>query len=1245
MPNLFILPPHTFYAVAVCAQVVEVRVFQTLEIGGLTEFTLTSKYQTALQNAYMSTFPDLGEANIIFGEAAVSSGRRLRRNDNRRNLEGNDFAIPVTIQIAPRFTNSVTAGLTEALFVTSIVKELKNACESAIAVQKTEATGMEVLVSIKAETSQSALDLISYDGDFASDLKEFGIANDIFGVSSSVTADTSLATIVTIAPSLAPTQAPTAGATAMAVPTIAPTSALSLLPSPPVSGNTMVVAAGSGAALSMIFFGVALFRHQKAKARKKAKKQAAGKINPLSESPLPPEDEPALLLEPTSNAPVKQKTRKMVNLMDSVRSHCEEAGPARWEYESDEVYYKAKLKFEHGSSPNSSTNAPLKAVSSPNVLSGPSLINLPPESPVPLKLNPLSGPPLNAPPLNGPALNGPLLNDLSPNAPPLNGPPLNSSPLSDTPPNALPLGEKKKSRIIRGRGEKDAPINGTTLSGPSLHALRPSLQKQDSRKSPGKSKAMQVALDEDWSDDDAPLETNSPKLKAEKTTVKSSQEDPPKEMNDSGFWNKIDAPAVNDPATNGTTQNVDDVTMAVTETHKEKIAEERMLNVAVESEDLNAKSENGPKSDTTAETAQEGPSNSARLCFTSERKKSRIVRGRGEKDATKRSPKQSLKKSPRKQSKLGIAAKKARQNEVSWDILTQSSFDGDVLPPTAETTHILGVLDDAATSSESESASLQGDIEEASGKSPRKKIRKKHRKHKLKMTTKVFKKRGSRVQPGAGDGGSYAVVDPSSHAVASSANDFAVAVNADPISSTNTKDFLGLLDGMDEATSELERRDGGSQDGTEKTDGEKKIADHDKEKVDSKNEVLNTGEKMANLEKTAPIEEPDLLSLLDDAATSSESESDGAGSSDINAGNRNAASLLSNVEEVTGKSPRKKLRKKRRKHKLKQAGRKASKLKMATKMLKTRGSRVQPGAGDDGSYAVVDPSSHAVASSANAFAAVVEDDPISSTNTKDFLGLLERRYDAGGSQGSTERTDGDKKIADHDKEKGDGNTIEVNLGEKKADIEKTLFVESDLLDLLDAAALTSSESESDGGGNSVVNAANASATLQNDVEEATGKSPRKKLRKKHRKHKIKKAGRKVSSLKRTTKNFETRESQVEPGATDDGNFIVVDPSFTTKTKEWETPKTDEETTGLTTRVAAHSWTHEVEVAPRVVEASSSTPTEGTEAAGTAKEITSSKDTKKGKAKKTNAKIKKGQGSKKLKSAKGKLKSQVIILKR
>jgi hypothetical protein len=50
------------------------------------------------------------------------------------------------------------------------------------------------------------------------------------------------------------------------------------------------------------------------------------------------------------------KARKMPNMMDSIRSHREEAGPGRWEFDSDEAYCKAKLEFECASSPNTSSS-------------------------------------------------------------------------------------------------------------------------------------------------------------------------------------------------------------------------------------------------------------------------------------------------------------------------------------------------------------------------------------------------------------------------------------------------------------------------------------------------------------------------------------------------------------------------------------------------------------------------------------------------------------------------------------------------------------------------------------------------------------------------------------------------------------------------------------------------------------------------------------------------------------------------
>ena len=156
-------------------QVLEVQIFQTLGLDGLSQASLTPVYVKALIAAYIATFPELNATNIVFGTVVASV------TETRRRLGDNSLAIPVAIKIPTSETNSVAAGLSGTSFAGNITQELESAGESTLSVGEQDATGMEVLLSVKAETTKDIEDSIINNQNFASDFTAQAISNGIVG--------------------------------------------------------------------------------------------------------------------------------------------------------------------------------------------------------------------------------------------------------------------------------------------------------------------------------------------------------------------------------------------------------------------------------------------------------------------------------------------------------------------------------------------------------------------------------------------------------------------------------------------------------------------------------------------------------------------------------------------------------------------------------------------------------------------------------------------------------------------------------------------------------------------------------------------------------------------------------------------------------------------------------------------------------------------------------------------------------
>jgi hypothetical protein len=212
---------------------VEVNVFQSLEIDGLSEPTLTEKYQAALRNAYESL--GVNASQVTFGDATIYASRRRRLDRGpftmfQRRLERmNDFVIPVTIQTTPVQTSSIATGLRSSLFVENITQELESYGEGALMIQETDVVGMEVLFSIKAETILQIESSIINNNNFAQEVTDQAIINGAISSLSTATTDKSLIRFVTFAPTVSPTAVPTEDPTT--VPSGSPTNSPAEMPS------------------------------------------------------------------------------------------------------------------------------------------------------------------------------------------------------------------------------------------------------------------------------------------------------------------------------------------------------------------------------------------------------------------------------------------------------------------------------------------------------------------------------------------------------------------------------------------------------------------------------------------------------------------------------------------------------------------------------------------------------------------------------------------------------------------------------------------------------------------------------------------------------------------------------------------------------------------------------------------------------------------------------------------------------
>jgi len=216
-------------------EVSEVKIFQTLAINGLSEGTLTAEYKASLIAAYLLEFPSLNASNIVFGDPVVSSTRRRRLGWGRR-LAGNNFEIPVEIDASTVSPSDIASGLASDSFSESVASELANAGEDVI-IQETKATGMELLFSVKAETTSDIEDSVVNNQHFSAEISAEALSTNLVEADAVVEADSDRVIIVTLAPTVEPTPTPTDAPTEF--PTPVPTESPTPMPtSPPTESPT-----------------------------------------------------------------------------------------------------------------------------------------------------------------------------------------------------------------------------------------------------------------------------------------------------------------------------------------------------------------------------------------------------------------------------------------------------------------------------------------------------------------------------------------------------------------------------------------------------------------------------------------------------------------------------------------------------------------------------------------------------------------------------------------------------------------------------------------------------------------------------------------------------------------------------------------------------------------------------------------------------------------------------------------------
>jgi hypothetical protein len=191
---------------------------QTLTIEGLNEGTLTPEYKASLITAYLAAFPSLEASDVVFGVPAVTNSRRQRR------LEGNSFAIPVAITTSSNATNDIASGLGSPSFAGSVMAEMESMGEAVVILEQA-ATGMEVLFSLKAETTSEIEATVVNNANFAADVTAQAKSDSLIAADATVVIDTERITIVTLAPTVEPTPLPSAG------PTTSPTALPTQIPS------------------------------------------------------------------------------------------------------------------------------------------------------------------------------------------------------------------------------------------------------------------------------------------------------------------------------------------------------------------------------------------------------------------------------------------------------------------------------------------------------------------------------------------------------------------------------------------------------------------------------------------------------------------------------------------------------------------------------------------------------------------------------------------------------------------------------------------------------------------------------------------------------------------------------------------------------------------------------------------------------------------------------------------------------
>jgi len=145
-------------------------------------------------------------------------------------LGGSIFQIPTAISgISSDETNQVVEDLEGFDFSFNIMGALVATGESELVIQKQEATGVDLVFSMKAETTEYFDEIVDDNDAFATQMNTQIVTNNIVSSSSVLTSDAELVMIITLAPTVEPTATPSLSPTLL--PTPFPTKIPTLIPS------------------------------------------------------------------------------------------------------------------------------------------------------------------------------------------------------------------------------------------------------------------------------------------------------------------------------------------------------------------------------------------------------------------------------------------------------------------------------------------------------------------------------------------------------------------------------------------------------------------------------------------------------------------------------------------------------------------------------------------------------------------------------------------------------------------------------------------------------------------------------------------------------------------------------------------------------------------------------------------------------------------------------------------------------